>query len=56
MVPLVSVYVALALAHNALPINPLIGEGGFPDCVNSLSPEVLATQVWRVEAVPCTRR
>lgn len=36
--------IGLALAHNT-PINPLIGEGGYPDCVNSLSPEILATQV-----------
>lgn len=35
--------VASVLAHN-VPINPLLGEGGYPDCVNSASPEVLASQ------------
>lgn len=30
--------VASVLAHN-VPINPLLGEGGYPDCVNSASPE-----------------
>ena len=44
MFSVLSTFVAVALAHET-PINPLIGEGGFPDCVNSLGPEILATQV-----------
>ena len=34
-----------ALAHDSLPINPLLGEPGFPDCAQALPSEKLSADV-----------
>jgi len=49
---------AAALAHDGSPVNPLLGEGGFPDCVQSLPPHVVATQSLEenIKTITCAQK